>query len=49
MKLTRGKIEKLYNKKNQTLKRFKKNKESRKSKTLRFYNVNLANKTLKNL
>jgi hypothetical protein len=48
MKLTRGKIEKLYNKKNQTMKRFK-NKESRKSKTFRFYNVNLANKTLKNL
>lgn len=48
MKLTRGKIAKLYNKKKQTLKNFKKNKESlKKTRTIRSHYTNLANKTLK--
>lgn len=48
MKLTRGKIAKLYNKKKQTLKSFKKNKETvKKTRTFRVHYINLANKTLK--
>jgi len=48
MKLTKGKIAKLYNKKKQTLKKVKKNKEmNAKNKTFRFHTTNLANKTLR--
>jgi hypothetical protein len=47
MKLTKGKISKLYNKKRQTLKKPKKYKASYKRRTFRKRKVNLARKTLK--
>jgi hypothetical protein len=50
MKLTKGKISKLYNKKKQTLKKFKTKKSSYKRKTFRDRKqFNLAKKTLKHL
>ena len=47
MKLTKGKISKLYNKKRQTLKKLKKGKTSHKRRTFRKRKINLARKTLK--
>jgi len=47
MKLTKGKISKLYNKKRQTLKKIKTGKTSYKRRTFRQRKVNLARKTLK--
>jgi len=50
MKLTKGKIRKLYNKKNQTLKKYKNKKASYERKTFRNKkSVNLARKTLKKI
>ena len=49
MKLTKGKLSKLFNKKKQSHKKIK-NKKSKKNNTFRKNkNINLANKTLKNL
>ena len=47
MKLTKGKILKLYNKKRQTVKKFKTGKSSYKRRTFRKRKFNLARKTLK--
>jgi hypothetical protein len=49
MKLTKGKISKLYNKKRQSLKKHKKLKSSYKKRTFRKRKVNLARKTLKKI
>ena len=50
MKLTKGKISKLYNKKKQSLKKYKKSKTSSNSKTFRKKrNINLANTSMKRM